>query len=178
MKKLLFVIFSLLCLFPIKILAEGDILIDKDNLKILKGTTESFNINLNNAAGRINILSNNTDIASVDTNSVFLDMNMAKITVTGNNVGNTFIAVYAYDVSTYDMEVLDGITRNINVTVYEKGDSNYDGKIDLIDVISLLKKYLGVDNSNNDINVIDINNDNDFNLLDVIILLRKYLGIE
>ena len=178
MKKIIIFILMLFCLYPITILADGDILVDKSNLRILKGNTESFNVNLYNAAGRINIISDNPDIVSVNNDRVFLDMNMARIDVIGNNSGSTKITVYAYDVSTYDMEVLDGFKYEIDVIVYDKGDINYNGEIDLIDIISLLKKYLGVDNDNNDLDLIDINNDNNFSLLDVIMLLRKYLELD
>lgn len=67
----------------------------------------------------------------------------------------------------------------INVPSYSKGDINMDGEIGLVDVIKLLKIYLGVDNgTSEELEIGDMNSDGEINLIDVISLLRIYLGVE
>ena len=75
------------------------------------------------------------------------------------------------------------ITREINAKVklmdndYLLGDMNTNGKIDLKDIIILIKKYLGTeDSSNEDIVIGDINNNNKLDLKDIILLIKTYLG--
>ena len=60
---------------------------------------------------------------------------------------------------------------------YLLGDMNTNGKIDLKDIIILIKKYLGTeDSSNEDIVIGDINNNNKLDLKDIILLIKTYLG--
>ncbi len=94
------------------------------NLNITKGSSSSFKITVNNAAGRINISSSNSAIASVSSSSMFLDMQSGTVTVNANGVGNATIKVYAADVTTYDDEDLTGRTYTINVNVTEPSSNN------------------------------------------------------
>lgn len=60
-----------------------------------------------------------------------------------------------------------------------KGDFNKNDKIDLYDVIQLLKIYLGVvEPTDLDTRIGDMNNSNIIELNDIILLLKIYLGIE
>ena len=59
-----------------------------------------------------------------------------------------------------------------------KGDMNKNGKIDLKDIITLIKKYLNTDSTNNqDITTGDINNNGKIDLKDIILLIKDYLKI-
>ena len=118
----------MICFFPITVLASGNVSVSTSNLSITKGSTASFTISANNAAGRIDISSANSGVASVSTSSLFLDMQSTTVTVTGNSVGTTTIKVYAVDVTTYDDEDLTGKTFTINVTVTEPTINNNGNK--------------------------------------------------
>ena len=164
-------------MMPVKIMADGDIIVNRSDLKIIKDSFESFEITLNNAAGRLNIMTDDKDIANVNIDSVFLDKNSNIINVIGNKTGSTKIRVYAYDVSTYDLELLDGKTFDINVNVYDRGDTNYNNKIDMEDITTVLRQYVGINDVTN-MNMVDINNDGIFNINDIVQLLKDYLGID
>lgn len=70
------------------------------------------------------------------------------------------------------------VSSTVEVVDYLKGDINKDGKINLTDVIQLLKIYLNINPSIEDIITLgDMDNNNTINLSDVIILLKTYLGI-
>lgn len=177
MKKIIILI--IICLFPITVLADNNIIIDNTDIKIIKGSSKTFNLKLNNAAGRLDISSSNIDIAATNTNSIFLDNENKDITIYGNSVGSTIIKVYVNDVSTYDFKELNGESFDININVFDRGDINYNNVIDLSDILFLLKKYLGTEDYNiEELAILDINNDNIFNLNDVILLLKKYLEID
>ena len=60
---------------------------------------------------------------------------------------------------------------------YIKGDMNRNGKIDLQDIIILLKKYLGtLTTTDEDKTIGDMDNNGSIGLKDIILLLRTYLG--
>ena len=60
-----------------------------------------------------------------------------------------------------------------------KGDINHNGKIDLKDIILLIKKYLNTDTaSNEDIIIGDMNDNGKIDLKDIILLIKKYLNID
>ena len=59
-----------------------------------------------------------------------------------------------------------------------KGDLNKNNKIDLPDVIHLLKRYLNVvETTAEDITIGDMNEDGSIGLTDIISLLKIYLGV-
>ena len=89
---------------------------------------------------------------------------------------------------TYDVEIKDGYavfsTNHFSNYVlvgdleYINGDMNKNGKIDLKDVILLIKKYLGSEDTNEeDISIGDMNENGKLDLKDVIILIKTYLGV-
>ena len=58
-----------------------------------------------------------------------------------------------------------------------KGDMNNNDKIDLQDIIILLKKYLkSMDTTEDDIEIGDMDENDTIGLKDIILLLRTYLG--
>lgn len=103
--------------FMINVFAQGSVSISTSSLNITKGESKTFTISANNSAGRIDISSTNSGIASISKSSTFLDMTSDTITVTANNVGSTTIKIYISDMTTYDDEVLSGKTYTINVNV-------------------------------------------------------------
>ena len=57
-----------------------------------------------------------------------------------------------------------------------KGDMSGNGRVDLADIIILLRKYLNDDATSDDIQMGDMDNDGKIGLKDVILLLREYLN--
>lgn len=91
-------------------------------------------------------------------------------------------------VDTIDAKIIDGKYIEFDTTHLSeygiiadllKGDLNNNSKVDLKDIISLIKKYLGTDNtSSKDVKVGDMNNNSKIDLKDIILLIKKYLGSE
>ena len=103
---------------------------------------------------------------SADTNVVTVDNN-GLITPVG--VGET----------TIKSKIYNSVDKTIKVKVidYKKGDMNKNGKIDLQDIIILLKKYLGsLTVTDEDKTIGDMDNNGSIGLKDIILLLRSYLG--
>ena len=54
------------------------------------------------------------------------------------------------------------------------GDINYDGSIDVIDVVLMVNMILG--NDDLDLSVSDLNNDGELNVVDIVILVNLILS--
>lgn len=106
-------------LLPINVFAKGSVTANKTSLTITKGSSATITLTANNAAGRLDISSSNTKIATVGATSIWLDNQSQSIKVTGKAVGSTTIVIKKTDVATYDSEVLSG-NIVINVKVVEK----------------------------------------------------------
>ena len=118
MKRVKYLLF-LFALIPfIKINASGSITVSTSDLNINEGNSKTFTIKANNAAGRVDISSSNTSVATVSKSSVFLDNNSVTITVKGKSTGTANISIKMTDVATYDGDVLSG-NKTILVTVKE-----------------------------------------------------------
>ena len=176
MKKILILILMIIMIFPKNILALGSIDINTSDIYVEKGDSVPLNIAFNNAAGRINIESSHSDIVGVSDENAFLDMDSKTITINGLAKGNSTIKISAVDVNTYDKEDLTGSVYNINVYVYTKGDVDDNDKLDLNDVVALLKKYLNNNINDRDISVGDMDGNNIIGLNDIILLIREYLN--
>lgn len=125
-------LFIALCLMGmvLTVNASGDIKISEESITIKKGETGSFTINGDNVAGLIELLSENTNVATVNKNKVFFDsveddgdsVASLKVEVTGIEVGTTKVKVLLSDVATYDLEELSG-ERIININVVDSANS-------------------------------------------------------
>ena len=116
-KYLIFSLILTIIFIPKIVLASGNISVSPTDIEISQGSSSSFKITANNAAGAISITSSNPDIASVSVENIFLDMETQKISITGKKAGTTIITVYNQDVTTYDDENITGKSLKINVTV-------------------------------------------------------------
>ena len=105
----------------------------------------------------LNWSSSDESVVTVDENGNIrgLKKGSATITVTTNN----------------------NLSASINIIVndYIKGDMNGNGKIDLKDIIMLIKKYLINSVIPEDISIGDMNNNNVLDLKDIILLIKLYL---
>ena len=109
---------------------------------------------------KISFVSNNTDVVTVDNNGNVKAIAEGETTIYGK-----------YNNGTQN-------TIKVKVINYQKGDMNKNGKIDLKDVILLIKKYLGTDDvTEEDIKIGDMNDNTKLDLKDVIILIKVYLGV-
>ena len=101
--------------------ATGNMSVSTNSLNIGIGQTGTFTITATNAAGRVDVESNNTSVATVSTDKVFLDSglenNAATITVTGVGAGNATITVTVTDATTFDEEDLSSASYTVSVTV-------------------------------------------------------------
>ena len=70
-------------------------------------------------------------------------------------------------------------TKSLEFSVYintsSLGDINYDGGIDVIDVVLAVNMILG--NYDLDLDVSDLNNDGELNVIDIVILVNLILSV-
>ena len=112
-KKLsLFMILALIC--PMVVNAAGGISVSTKNISMEPNSTKTFTISATNAAGRVEITSSDSNVATVSSTSEFLDNNSVSITVSSKNAGTATIKVTATDVATYDMEE---VRTSYNITI-------------------------------------------------------------
>ncbi len=117
MKRVLFI---LLCFIPfVMVNAAGSVNVSTSNIALEEGKTITFTITADNSAGRVDISSTDTSVATVSTSSFFLDNNSTTITVNAKSSGAATIIVKLTDVATYDGDELTG-SKDINVTVKSK----------------------------------------------------------
>lgn len=134
---------------------------DSESMTIHAGDTEKLDLTITPTTANPNLTWQSSDntIVSVDDEG----------NITGKKVGTATITVT-------DGNLSAAIT--VNVTSYLKGDLNKNNKIDLPDVIHLLKRYLNVvETTAEDITIGDMNEDGSIGLADIILLLRIYLGV-
>ncbi|MBO5096597.1 MAG: hypothetical protein J6B98_06960 [Bacilli bacterium] len=104
-------------LFPLAVSAAGGVSVSKTSLNIKKGSTATFTITANNAAGNIVVSSSNPNIAQPSVGSTWIENQTITVTVGGISEGNTTIKISLADISTFDEEVLSGTyVVNVNVT--------------------------------------------------------------
>ncbi len=129
MKKIKYLLISLLVLIPLLVNAKGSISISEDNLVVQRGKRVTFSIEADNLAGVVEIVSSDSSIATVSMENYFFDtsenINKVTIIVTGIKKGNAKISVLFKDVATFDYEELTGV-KTVNVSVipndYKKED--------------------------------------------------------
>ena len=97
---------------------------------ITEGGSLNITLSATNATGRFNVSSSNTSIATVSTNSVWLENNTQTITVKAIKAGTVTISVVPYDVA--DSITGDDVTssvgnKNITLTVKAKEVTNNSG---------------------------------------------------
>ena len=176
--KTIITILLMYLIIPSNVIADSFVSIDNNDIMIAKGSKEKITLSLNNAAGRLDIDTTDKNIAIIDKDKIFLDKSSEEIEIEGINNGKTKINICATDVNTYDYQELNDTIYTINVTVYTKGDIDNNDDINLSDVTTLLKKYLGTEEATKeDIVIFDMNNNGKIELYDLMELLKIYLGI-
>lgn len=119
MKKLIKIIILCLCIMPLCVFAKGSINVSTKSITLSIGGSSTFKISASNAAGRVDISSSDTSVATVSKSNAFLDNDSISIKVTAKKEGTAKITVKISDAATYDEEPLKG-SYAITVTVKEK----------------------------------------------------------
>ena len=125
MKKFLTILLTialLCCAFVIPASAAGSVSVSTGSLSIQKGSSGSFTIIYNNAAGRVDISSSNPSVATVSTASAFGDSTLGNgavaVTVNAVGAGSAVITVNCTDVSDTDFNLITG-ARTVSINVSE-----------------------------------------------------------
>lgn len=115
MKKLA-ILLVVLMLFPLNAFAASGSFSVTSTLTVTANKTNTFTIKANNCAGKFEISSSNSSVASISSTSIWLDNNSETITVKGLSVGTAKITVRPVDVSDYDENSITG-AKTVTVTV-------------------------------------------------------------
>ena len=87
------------------------------------GNSVTLTIKGNDLAGRFDLSSSNSSVASLSKNSLFIDNNSTSITITAKSVGTATITIIPTDVTAYDNNTITG-NKTITITVKDKPTSN------------------------------------------------------
>ena len=134
MKKILLGLATILMvavLAPLKAFAVGGFSVSTQDITLHPGESTTFSITASNSAGKINLLSSDANIASINSDNIFLDMDSEDITVKANNAGTATITVSASsNFATYDEEILEGQSYTITINVVEDSQADDDAQDD------------------------------------------------
>ena len=132
MKKILLGLATILMvtvLTPFKTYAVGGFNISTQEITLHPGESTSFTITASDSVGKIDLSSSDTNIASISTNAIFLDLDSEDITVTANDIGSTTILITATsNFATYDEEILEGQSYTVTVNVVEESQPENDAQ--------------------------------------------------
>jgi len=115
MKKILNIILIIITFTAINVSAAGSVTVSPGNMNLQPGGSKTLTITAVNAAGRIDISSSNTKVATVSLASQWIENGSINVTVKAVGEGTAQIIVKLTDVATFDGDVLTG-NKIINVT--------------------------------------------------------------
>lgn len=125
MKKAVKYLSLIICTFIISInyvkAASYDVTVTSKTVTI--GNSVTLTIKGNDLAGRFDLSSSNSSVASLSKNSLFIDNNSTSITITAKSVGTATITIIPTDVTAYDNNTITG-NKTITITVKDKPTSN------------------------------------------------------
>lgn len=131
--KIILIITGILILLGMKnvFAANGSFSINKNSVAINVGETTTFSITASNCAGKFTVTSSNASVATVNTNSEWIENASKEIKITAKSAGSATITIKADDVASTDENEVTG-SKTIQVTVSEKvtnnnGNSNSGG---------------------------------------------------
>ena len=115
---------TLMLIMPMSVLAKDGFSVSENSLTLYAGESKTVAITATNAAGRIDVSSSNSEVATVSPASIFIDNDSQSITITAKSVGNTLVAVKASEeFATYEEINLSGTTQMITVNVVKKEET-------------------------------------------------------
>lgn len=125
MKKAVKYLSLIICTFIISInyvkAASYDVTVTSKTVTV--GNSVTLTIKGNDLAGRFDLSSSNSSVASLSNNSLFIDNNSTSITITAKSVGTATITIIPTDVTAYDNNTITG-NKTITITVNNKPTSN------------------------------------------------------
>ena len=125
MKKAVKYLSLIICTFIISInyvkAASYDVTVTSKTVTV--GNSVTLTIKGNDLAGRFDLSSSNSSVASLSKNSLFIDNNSTSITITAKSVGTATITIIPTDVTAYDNNTITG-NKTITITVEDKPTSN------------------------------------------------------
>ena len=125
MKKAVKYLSIIICTFIISInyvkAASYDVTVTSKTVTV--GNSVTLTIKGNDLAGRFDLSSSNSSVASLSKNSLFIDNNSTSITITAKSVGTATITIIPTDVTAYDNNTITG-NKTITITVKDKPTSN------------------------------------------------------
>ena len=125
MKKAVKYLSLIICTFIISInyvkAASYDVTVTSKTVTV--GNSVTLTIKGNDLAGRFDLSSSNSSVASLSNNSLFIDNNSTSITITAKSVGTATITIIPTDVTAYDNNTITG-NKTITITVKDKPTSN------------------------------------------------------
>lgn len=125
MKKAVKYLSLIICTFIISInyvkAASYDVTVTSKTVTV--GNSVTLTIKGNDLAGRFDLSSSNSSVASLSKNSLFIDNNSTSITITAKSVGTATITIIPTDVTAYDNNTITG-NKTITITVKDKPTSN------------------------------------------------------
>lgn len=134
MKKILLGLATILMvtvLAPFKTYAVGGFSVSTQDITLHPGESASFSVTASNSAGKIDLSTSDANIASINSDSIFLDMDSEDITVKANSVGTaTITASASSNFATYDEEILEGQSYTITINVVEGSQADDDTQDD------------------------------------------------
>ena len=156
---------------------SGRISYDKETLELIDSySIDNFDLRFDHTISNKFVLYSDTDVYS-GTDILFLEFK--NISLEDNESTTINVTEILASDGENDIEG-NSISKTITYKkpAYMKGDLNKNGKIDLKDIIILIKKYLGtIDSSNEDIVIGDMNSNNKIDLKDIILLIKTYLQV-
>lgn len=134
MKKILLELATILMvavLAPLKAFAVGGFSVSTQDITLRPGESTTFSITASNSAGKIDLSTSDANIASINSDNIFLDMDSEDITVKANSVGTaTITASASSNFATYDEEILEGQSYTITINVVEDSQTDDDTQDD------------------------------------------------
>lgn len=125
MKNITKICFLLVIFFIgiINVNATGNYTISLSSTSVTKGKSVTLYIKANNCAGRFDISSSDSTVASISETYSFIDNASNTITISGLNSGTATITVKASDVTDYDGNTVSG-TKTLTLKVNNSTSSN------------------------------------------------------
>lgn len=112
-----------LSLLPLPVTYADNFTVSKSNVNIEEEKTSTITINAPTHTGRLDIITSNSEIATVNENMVWVENNSKTITISAKAAGNATITIKG-DLYDSSMEEEVNHTKTIKVTVTKKSDSN------------------------------------------------------
>ena len=164
---------------------ENNQRIEGIDYQITDGNNQTYTINVdNNATFHANGELSNFSFAEVDEETISSSNYTLENGSTIITLKKDFMDTLEYNKEhTINIVYKDGgeASTSFNVLLagtveYKLGDMNMNNRIDLADIIILLRKYLNDDATSTELRIGDMNQNNRLDLADIILLLRQYLS--